>query len=367
MKKVLHILNELKPSGAEVMLNSSFMYWKDQGFQSEILSTGYQLGNYAENLKKSGYKIHHIPYKTKFGFIKNVFRFLKINNYDVIHIHTERANFVYSILSKAVKAPSIVRTIHSCFLGSRLGRRKRTIERLLVKKLGIKQISIGPSVTKAEQINFNNKTNVILNWYDSNRFCYIDKNERTAIRNQLSIDSDTFMIVSVGNCSDIKNHKEIIKSLSLLPLKSNFIYFHIGQEEKHMSERLLVKELGLENKVKFLGYIEDVRPYLWSSDAYVMPSLHEGLSIAALEALATGANCIFSDTQGLQDFKRYCSNINWVKPNANDISKSIITLMQKTKENRLKDAYQDAAKLKEVFGIERGVTEYIKIYNGELI
>src|ERR1041384_1085038 len=55
--KVLHILNELKHSGAEVMLQQAFERFSQHGIESHLLSTGQQVGDYTAVLEKTGFKI----------------------------------------------------------------------------------------------------------------------------------------------------------------------------------------------------------------------------------------------------------------------------------------------------------------------
>ena len=61
--KVLHILNELKHSGAEVMLRLAYDRFKGSGIDSHILSPSNEGGDYAAILKQTGYKIHHIAFR----------------------------------------------------------------------------------------------------------------------------------------------------------------------------------------------------------------------------------------------------------------------------------------------------------------
>ena len=61
------------------------------------------------------------------------------------------------------------------------------------------------------------------------------------------------------------------------------------------------KRLGLDDAVRFLGPVDDPRELLCALDTFVMPSLYEGLGIAALEAMACGLPVISSDTGGLRE------------------------------------------------------------------
>jgi glycosyltransferase involved in cell wall biosynthesis len=61
------------------------------------------------------------------------------------------------------------------------------------------------------------------------------------------------------------------------------------------------KRLGLDDAVRFLGPVDDPRELLRALDIFLMPSLYEGLGIAALEAMACGLPVIASDTGGLHE------------------------------------------------------------------
>jgi len=67
--KVLHILNELKHSGAEVRLQLAYERFERSGIESHILSSGTQIGDYGAILLQSGYGVHHIPFRSNPGFL----------------------------------------------------------------------------------------------------------------------------------------------------------------------------------------------------------------------------------------------------------------------------------------------------------
>ncbi len=91
--RVLHVLAELHPSGAESMLLSARPVFLENGFDGEILSTGRAVGPFASLLRAAGYKVHHIPFAKSPRFFLDVYRLMRRGGYDVIHLHTERANF----------------------------------------------------------------------------------------------------------------------------------------------------------------------------------------------------------------------------------------------------------------------------------
>lgn len=68
------------------------------------------------------------------------------------------------------------------------------------------------------------------------------------------------------------------------------------------SERAAKDQVG--NQVKFVGMQSDVRPYLWSSDVFVFPSLYETFSLVTYEAAASGLPIVVSQLYGVEDLLR---------------------------------------------------------------
>src|SRR5258708_35043652 len=62
-----------------------------------------------------------------------------------------------------------------------------------------------------------------------------------------------------------------------------------------------ITALGCAARVTMVGRIEAPRELLWASDIFAMPSLNEGLGVAALEAMASGVPAIASDVGGLRE------------------------------------------------------------------
>ena len=58
--RVLHILHELHPSGAEMMICNAYPYWKET-CDSTIMATGKNIGPFAGTLQETGYKIAFVP------------------------------------------------------------------------------------------------------------------------------------------------------------------------------------------------------------------------------------------------------------------------------------------------------------------
>ena len=361
--RVLYILGELKLSGAECMLKVVVKEFSSLGIANEILSTGSeQIGSYAPMMREVGYAIHHIPFSKTFRFFFRVYGLMRARRYDVVHIHSERANFWFGLTAAAARVPRVISTVHGTFAFQGWLRVRRMIFRRLQDNLGVVRVAIGPSVQETEWKHFGSLTKIIPNWFDNKRFSPPTTQQRIAARRAFFLDEKMFVIVSVGNCSKIKNHAAFIQALASVPKELPVVYLHVGAEERGYPERHLAANLGVGDKVRFLGQLEDPLEALYAADAYVMPSLSEGTSIAALEAFAVGLPAILSDVSGLRDFGNQFPGILYAKPTPSSLMESVIELTRLDSFRRNQIASDYPRITRERFGMDTGVSQYARLY-----
>lgn len=359
--KVLHILNELKPSGAENMLLSAAPFWKDHGVSCEILATGVSEGEYAQTLRASGYKVHHLPRLQFATYFFKLLKFVKSGKYDIVHQHAEGASY-WSGLTCLAAGAKLVRTIHSNFVFSGNLRLRRSIQRRHLESLGTTFVAIAQGVQATEKIRFGIQAQIVLNWIDTNRFRAIAAQERADARTRFGFTDRDIVLITIGNCSAVKNHKALIRALASLSDIPQIRYLHVGMEDQHASEQQLVRELGIEEKVIFCGWTPNAREILVAADLYVMPSLYEGFSIAALEALGMGLPCLLSRVDGLRDLDSIFPSLIYTTIEASEIAESIRSFCKLSADARQKLSSTYPGVVQERFCAKRGVNEYCDIY-----
>lgn len=126
------------------------------------------------------------------------------------------------------------------------------------------------------------------------------KLEEKNLRKELKIEDDKIILLSVGEFTKNKNHISVIKALKFLN-NPNIMYLIAG--EGILKDKLInfVHKLGLSNQVKFLGFIKGIKDYYKIANAFVFPSLREGLSVALMEAMASGVPILCSNIRGNTD------------------------------------------------------------------
>lgn len=126
-------------------------------------------------------------------------------------------------------------------------------------------------------------------------------------RKELGLYPEETVLLSVGELNKNKNHEVVIRALAKLH-RPNVKYLLVGQGTLKEYLENLAKKLGVENQVIFLGFRKDVAEIYKIADIFVFPSKREGLSVALMEALASGLFCIASDIRGNEDLVSHGRN-----------------------------------------------------------
>ena len=136
---------------------------------------------------------------------------------------------------------------------------------------------------------------VVYNAIDLDRFCF-NAEARAHARADLGLVGNQFAIGHVGRFTAQKNHAFLIDVFAeVAKRRDDAVLLLVGTGEAGASVKALVDERGLTDRVKFLGQRRDVNRLYQAFDAFVLPSLYEGLGLVGVEAQVAGLPCLFSD------------------------------------------------------------------------
>lgn len=120
------------------------------------------------------------------------------------------------------------------------------------------------------------------------------------IRRSLGLAEDAFVVLSIGELNANKNHQTVIRALSMLE-DANIRYLICGNGPLLSLLQDQTEELGLDDRVQFLGYRRDIPALLAIADLFCLPSFREGLPLALMEAMASGKAVVASRIRGVSD------------------------------------------------------------------
>lgn len=122
-------------------------------------------------------------------------------------------------------------------------------------------------------------------------------------------------------------------------------------------------ELGVANRVKFLGYSQDVTPLLRRAELFVLPSLFEGLPVSVLEAMAAGVPVIATDVGGTREEIQSGQTGILVPPADPDALAAAISGLLRDPDLALRMAAQAQIRVRQEFSVETMVARTTEIYD----
>ena len=140
---------------------------------------------------------------------------------------------------------------------------------------------------------------VIKNGIDTNTFRYSEE-ERKKARKELRLEGK-FVIGHIGRFAEQKNHPFLLQFYKIVAdhipnAHLVLIGTNIPNPQKVEEIKQLSKDLGIYDRISFLGMREDASKLYQAMDIFILPSLYEGLPVVGVEAQAAGLPCLFSDS-----------------------------------------------------------------------
>lgn len=252
-----------------------------------------------EEIEKLGGKVILIPpYQKVVKYHKELKRVLKEGNYKIVHSHINTLS-VFSLWA-AKSAGVSVRIAHSHSTTNKKEKKKNLMKQVLRPFSKVFATDYMACTEHAGRWQFgdkefdNGKVYVMNNAIDLDKFKY-DKKIRSKKRKELGISDDMLVIGHIGRFMKQKNHTFLIDIFKEIHDKNeNSILVLVGQGPLQEEIKIKVCELGLDKYVKFLGQRDDVNELYQALDAFIFPSLYEGLGLVLIEAECAGVPCVAS-------------------------------------------------------------------------
>ncbi len=296
MVRVLQVYPQMNNAGTERVIFNLYDNMDTTKVQFDFLVE--REGEMDEKIRNMGGKIHYLYKEKEKEYFKALCIFFAEHpEYKIVHTHTHAR--MKLVLQAANKCGIPCRIAHSHNARNDLPKVAGFIK-------GITSIPIERNANyffacsqNAARWLFPHKAHqcrILYNGINLEEYLY-NRNTRISVRNSLSIADDSFVMIHVGRFARQKNHEYLVKILKSYNdrYSSDWKMLLVGEGPLEDEITQQVDEAGLSEHVIFLGARKDVNELYSAADAFVFPSLHEGLGIVAIEAQACALPCIVSD------------------------------------------------------------------------
>jgi glycosyltransferase involved in cell wall biosynthesis len=119
-----------------------------------------------------------------------------------------------------------------------------------------------------------------------------------------------FLCLTVARLSEQKGHRYLLEAIARLPLglRKSWAFVWAGDGDLELALRAQAEQLGILEDVVFLGHTAHIPEWLALANAFVLPSLYEGLPLSLLEAMAAGLPCLATAVDGTCEVIRHQDN-----------------------------------------------------------
>lgn len=302
MIKVLVFGMSGQTGGIESVLINSFRSADKDSVRFDFIQL-YDSIAYEDELKASGAQIFKIARRGKNPF-KNRSQlkafFNNHNDYDFVWFNQSSAsNITPVIFAKKYTNAKIVTHSHGVMFESKgifhamhMFFHKRNQKKLC----GLTDVFYAPTIAAGKWL-FGDE-NVALIKVVKNKF-YVEEfsfstDVRQRIRESMGI-QNKLVLGTVGRFCGVKNqHFTLRVFANLIKLHPESHLIMAGDGETLDNIKSVAAELGLSENISFTGAVENINELYQAMDVFIMPSLFEGLGIAAIEAQASGLHCLLS-------------------------------------------------------------------------
>jgi N-acetyl-alpha-D-glucosaminyl L-malate synthase BshA len=290
---IAHVLHRLYLAGAEVL--AADLARRLRGQYDFVFLCLDEVGPLGEQLRDEGFTVIDLHRKpgVDMSVARRLRKAVREHRIDLLHAH-QYTPFFYSAASRGLlgslrSRPPILFTEHGRHYPD-VRRPKRVLANRFMLRPRDRVTAVGNFVKHAlidnEGIS-EDRIEVIYNGIDAARFSHSDDASlRTRVRAELAIAADTPVVLQVARFHTVKDHATAVRAFAVARQQvPGALLLLVGDGDKRDEIESLAKELGIGGAVRFLGVRKDIPRLMAASDAFMLSSVSEGVSVTLLEAM----------------------------------------------------------------------------------
>jgi glycosyltransferase involved in cell wall biosynthesis len=293
---------------------------------------------------------------------------LRTRRPDVLHTHTSKAGTtgrIAAVLAGSSRPRASVHTFHGHVLSGYFGPRRERAYRLVEQVLAHATDRL---IAVSEQVRDDlvrlhvaprDKFAVVPYGFDLDGRVRTDPATRTAKRLELGIDDGAFVVGWAGRLTQIKRPLDLVRAAAAV---DGSVLVLAGDGELRPDVERMARELGVEDRVRLLGYVGDMGSWYGAFDAFLLTSQNEGAPVVAIEAQAAGVPVVATNAGGTRTVVEN-DKTGFLVP-IGDVS-AIAERLEHLRDDageRQRLGAAGAATMRERFSVERMVDDVERVY-----
>jgi glycosyltransferase involved in cell wall biosynthesis len=234
----------------------------------------------------------------------------------IVHTHMAKAGLLgrlaaaaYNLVRGSAPRARIIHTYHGHVLEGYFSpfmtRLFIAFERLLARASD-RIVAISPAIERELRDGFGigraDQYRVVPLGFDLSPFAAVDAAARDAARRELNVPETADVVSTVGRLTAIKQHRLFLETIrDAAQTRPNLVALIAGDGELRGELEAYTRELGIADRVRFLGWRRDLATIYGATDVFLLTSRNEGTPVALIEAMASGVPGVSTDVGGVKD------------------------------------------------------------------
>ncbi|WP_338752828.1 glycosyltransferase [Bacillus sp. FJAT-52991] len=363
MVNILFLITGLHVGGAEMQVYQMIKGLKHMNYRPIVVSL-LPVGPIGEKLEEEGITVYSLDMergKASISAVVQLNKILRKEKITIIHSHLFHANILARLMKLFHPTVKVVNTIHNINIGGR--KRERLLQYTNSLSDGITIISqaakehfIKVGAVSEERLRF------LPNGVDTD--IYQEKmSSKATVRRNLKL-GDDFIWLAVGRFDKQKNYPNLLKSFRYVlneKKQSYLLIVGIGTLLEEMKS--LAADLNIADRVRFLGYRQDIPDLMSAADGFVMSSDWEGMPLVLLEASCVGLPIVCTDVGGNKEVVIHKQTGLLVKPKCSlSLSENMLQLMEMSEEERKEMGECGKNYIRDVYDLEQVIDQWDQLY-----
>lgn len=313
--KILFLINTLGPGGAERSLAEMLPLMAESGIDPTVVCLSHCQEGVESQVRAHGFDVRYLESTRLSRRVRELRRMIKGQNPDLIQTCLFDSDVAGRLAAAQLGIPVITSLVNTSYVAVRVNDPNVRALRLGAAQLidswtarhlsthfhavthAVKAAAVETMGIRADRIT------VIERGRDPARLGEPSPERRRLTRAKLGLSDDDEVLINVGRQEYQKGQKFLLEAVRMLSGERPRLVLLIAGRRGHSSTALehYLAEAGLKERVRLLGYRDDVPDLLAAADLFVFPSLYEGLGGAVIEAMALGVPVIASNLDAIRE------------------------------------------------------------------
>ena len=272
-------------------------------------------GPHLADVRAAGFRVEAVPFERNFNLLAHRRAFASLRallsneKFDIVHMHTPIASVIGRIAARKAHVERVVYTAHGFYFHEHMPKWKQipfvALERLAGRHTDVLFTQAEEDAATARRLKLCRTGNILAigNGVDPARFSP-DSDIRTTVRDKLGVGATQTVIMMTGRLVAEKGYPELIDAMRdvnalLWIVGARLDSDHAGPVNAALAHA--ESDPVLRERVRLLGYRNDVPNLLRAADIYTLPSHREGMPRSIIEAMMSGLPVVATNIRGSRE------------------------------------------------------------------